>query len=418
MEHEQMIRKLSLRMILIAAGALGLLAGSVELGAYVLHGSAPAARHGSATAPGAGAASGGAASTAGTAVPVTTARVQQGDVPIVLEGLGTVMPLNTATIRTQVPGTLETVDFVEGQDVKRGQTLARIDPRIYEAQVDQAEAALARDQATLKNAKDNLARTQPLANRGFAPQQQLDTETSQVAQAQGTVQLAQAALEVAQTQFSYTTITAPFDGVTGIRKIDPGNIVQPSDPNGLVVLTQLQPIGVIFTLPATNIPDVQNAIASGQAAVDAYDGSNQQKLDHGSLMLIDNQADSSTGTVRLKASFPNAKKNLWPGSFVNVHLTIAVSHNALTVPLAAVQQGPNGSFVYVVGPDNKVSARAITVGQSRGGQAVLNKGVSANETVVVAGQYRLSEGATVQVVPDDRKDLVQHASTASAGMLP
>jgi membrane fusion protein, multidrug efflux system len=358
------------------------------------------------------------AAQAAPAVPVTAAKVGQHDVPIVLEGLGTVTPINTATIRTQVQGTLDSVDFIEGQQVKRGDLLAKIDPRVYEAQVDQAEAALSRDEASLQNAKTNLSRTQPLADRGFATQQLLDTQTSQVSQGEGTVALDKAALEAAQTQLSFTTITAPFNGVTGIRRIDPGNIVQPSDTNGLVILTQLQPIAVVFTLPSSDIPAVQKAIASGEASVDAYDAQDQQLLDHGSLMLIDNQVDVSTGTVRLKASFPNAKRNLWPGSFVNVHLTIAISHNALTVPLSAVQQGPSGAFVYVIGPNQAVTARSVTPGQSRAGSVLIEKGLSPNETVVTAGQYRLNPGTTVEIVPDDKKDLVQNASTASAGMLP
>ncbi|MTV18555.1 efflux RND transporter periplasmic adaptor subunit [Bradyrhizobium elkanii] len=342
----------------------------------------------------------------------------QHDVPIVLEGLGTVTPINTATIRTQVQGTLDSVDFVEGKQVKRGDVLARIDPRVYEAQVDQAEAALARDQASLKNARTNLARTQPLANRGFATQQLLDTQDSQVAQGEGTVALDKAALEAAQTQLSYATITAPFDGITGIRRIDPGNIVHPTDTNGLVVLTQLQPIAVIFTLPSGDIPGVQQALANGDSSVDVYDAQNKHRLDHGSLMLINNQVDSSTGTVQLKASFPNAGKTLWPGSFVNVHLTIAVRHNALTVPLTAVRQGPDGSFAYVVGPNNVVSIRNVTTGQSRDGQVLIEQGLAAKETVVTAGQYRLNPGTTVEIVPDDGKDQVQDATTASAGMLP
>lgn len=354
----------------------------------------------------------------GAPVPVTAAHAQLGDVPIVLEGLGTVTPLNTATMRTQVQGRLDSVDFVEGQEVKRGDVLAKIDPRVFEAQVDQAEAALARDQATLKNAKTDLARTQPLATRGFATQQLLDTQNSQVSQGEGTVALDKAALEAAQTQLSFATITAPFAGITGIRRIDPGNIVQPSDANGLVVLTQIQPIAVVFTLPSTEISEVQKAIASGEASVDAYDGQNRQKLDHGSLMLIDNQVDTSTGTVRLKASFPNAQKNLWPGSFVNIHLTIAVRHNAVTVPLTAVSQGPNGPFAYVVGADQTVSSRSVTTGQSRAGQILIEQGLSGNETVVTAGQYRLNPGTKVETVPDSRKDIVQNATTASAGMLP
>ncbi|WP_083633157.1 efflux RND transporter periplasmic adaptor subunit [Bradyrhizobium sp. NAS96.2] len=356
--------------------------------------------------------------TATPAVPVTATKVVQHDVPIVLEGLGTVTPINTATIRTQVQGTLDSVDFVEGKQVKRGDVLARIDPRVYEAQVDQAEAALARDEASLKNARTNLARTQPLANRGFATQQLLDTQDSQVAQGEGTVALDKAALEAAQTQLSYATISAPFDGVTGIRRIDPGNVVHPTDTNGLVVLTQLQPIAVIFTLPSGDIPGIRQALASGDASVDVYDAQNKQKLDHGSLMLINNQVDSSTGTVQLKASFPNAGNTLWPGTFVNVHLTIAVRHNALTVPLTAVRQGPDGAFAYTVGANNVVGIRNVTTGQSRDGQVLVEQGLDANETVVIAGQYRLNPGTTVEIVPDDKKDQVQDATTASAGMLP
>jgi multidrug efflux system membrane fusion protein len=270
----------------------------------------------------------------------------------------------------------------------------------------------------LKNSQINLARTQPLAQRGFATQQLLDTQDSQVAQGKGTLALDKAALEAAQTQLSYTTITAPFDGITGIRRIDPGNIVHPTDPNGLVVLTQLQPIAVIFTLPSADIEKVQKAIASGEVSVDAYDAANKQKLDHGSLMLIDNQVDTSTGTVRLKASFPNQKKNLWPGTFVNVHLTVAVRHDAVTVPLTAVQQGPNGAFIYVIDQDHVVSARNVQIGQSRSGRILIDQGLSGDETVVTAGQYRLSPGTTVAIVPDDHEDLVQNATTASAGMLP
>ncbi|MGY3695197.1 multidrug efflux system membrane fusion protein [Bradyrhizobium sp. USDA 3240] len=352
------------------------------------------------------------------AVPVTAAKVLQHDVPIVLEGLGTVTPINTATIRTQVQGTLDSVDFVEGKQVKRGDVLAKIDPRVYEAQVDQAEAALARDEASLKNARTNLARTQPLANRGFATQQLLDTQDSQVTQGEGTVALDKAALEAAQTQLSFATITAPFDGVTGIRRIDPGNIVHPTDTNGLVVLTQLQPIAVIFTLPSGEIPGVRQALASGDASVDVYDAQNKRKLDHGGLMLINNQVDSTSGTVQLKASFPNAGNTLWPGTFVNVHLTIAIRHDALTVPLTAVRQGPDGGFAYVVGANNVVSVRNVTTSQSRDGQVLIEQGLAANETVVTAGQYRLNPGTTVEIVPDDKKDQVQDATTASAGMLP
>ena len=394
---------LSRKTVLLVGTALLIGTGT---GAYVLH--SAAASH-PATSP---------AVTAVPPVPVTAAHAHKGDVPIVLEGLGTVTPINTATIRTQVQGTLDSVDFVEGQTVKRGDELAKIDPRVFEAQVDQAEAALARDQAGLKNAQVNLARTQPLAARGFATQQLLDTQDSQVAQSQGTVALDKASLEAARTQLSFTKITAPFDGITGIRHIDPGNIVHPTDATGLVILTQLQPISIIFTLPSADISKVQKAIASGEASVGAYDAANTHKLDQGRLMLIDNQVDASTGTVQLKASFPNEKKNLWPGSFVNIHLTVAIRHDAVTVPLTAVQQGPSGAFVYVVDPNHVVSARDIKAGQSREDKVLVDRGLSGDETVVTAGQYRLKPGTSVEVVPDNRRDTVQNATTASAGMLP
>src|ERR1700742_4187459 len=249
MECEAMLS----RKTLLFVGAVLFIGAAAGIGTYVVPHSTASSRQEPTTAP--------------PPVPVTAAQARKGDLPIVLEGLGTVTPLNTAFIRTQVQGTLDSVDFIEGQEVKRGDLLAKIDPRVFEAQVDQAEAALARDQASLKNSQTNLARTQPLAQRGFATQQLLDTQDSQVAQGQGTVALDKAALEAAKTQLSYTTITAPFDGISGIRHIDPGNIVHPTDATGLVTLTQLEPISIIFTLPSTDIAAVQKAIASGEASV-------------------------------------------------------------------------------------------------------------------------------------------------------
>ncbi len=352
------------------------------------------------------------------AVPVTAAKVQQHDVPIILEGLGTAQALNTATMHTQVQGTLNSVDFIEGQSVKRGQRLAQIDPRVYEAQVDQAEAALGRDKALLTNAQADLDRYLPLLSRGFATPQQVDTQKAQVAQLQNTVKSDEAALEGAQIQLGFTAITAPFDGITGIRRIDPGNIVHPTDVNGLVVVTQIQPIAVIFTLPSADIPRVQQALATGAASVEAYDATDKTKLDQGQLLLVDNQVDAATGTVQLKATFPNAQRKLWPGAFVNIHLAIAVRHDALTVPLAAVQQGPDGAYVYVVKPDDTATVQPVTVGQTRDGAAMIDSGLAANQSVVVTGQYRLTEGAKVEIVTGDQQSRVQNASTASAGMLP
>jgi multidrug efflux system membrane fusion protein len=352
------------------------------------------------------------------AVPVTATKVQRQDVPIVLEGLGTVRPLNMATMHTQVEGTLTNVDFIEGQEVKQGERLAQIDPRVFQAQVDQAQAALGRDQALLTNAEADLNRSLPLLSSGFATPQLVDTQKAQVAQLQNTVELDKAALEGAQTQLSFTRITAPFDGITGIRKIDPGNIVHPTDTNGIVTLTQVQPIAVIFTLPSSDIAAIQQAQAKGDVIVDVYDASNKVKLDEGKLLLIDNEVEVATGTVRLKAVFPNEKRTLWPGVFVNAHLILSVEHDALTLLLPAVLRGPAGPFVYAITPTQTVTVRAVTTGQSRSGEIIVTNGLTAGENVVLAGQYRLFEGAHVDVVPPERASEVQNASTASSGMLP
>jgi membrane fusion protein, multidrug efflux system len=351
-------------------------------------------------------------------VPVAVAEVHRGDVPIVLEGLGTVQALYTATLRSQVTGTLEEVDYSEGQKVKRGQVLAKIDPRPFQAQLDQAIATLGRDQAHLDNAKANLDRFKPLFKKGFATGEQVDTQTAMVAQLQNTVKADEASIEAARTQLSYTTITAPFDGVTGIRLVDPGNIVHLTDTTGLVVLTQVQPITVIFTLPSSDIPQVQNALAQGEVKVDAYAGDDKTELDEGRLLLIDNQADPVSGTVRLRATFPNAAGRLWPGTFVNAHITTRVHQDGLTIPLTALLQGPDGPYVDVVDENNVVAARPVTAGQSRNDQVLVLSGLAPGETVVTAGQYRLANGTKVAVARGADMALVQNSSTASEGMLP
>jgi multidrug efflux system membrane fusion protein len=351
-------------------------------------------------------------------VPVTAAEVVRQDVPIVLEGLGTVQALYTATIRTQITGTLEEVDFSEGQKVKQGQVLAKIDPRPFQAALDQAIAALGRDQANLANAKTTVARFAPLLKYGASTPQQVDTQRAQVKQLEDTVKGDRAAIDAAQTQLSYTTITAPFDGVTGIRLVDPGNIVHLTDPTGIVVLTQVQPITVIFPLPSADIPDVQEALAKGEVKVEAYTQDDKKELDRGRLLLIDNQADPTSGTVRLKAMFPNSAEKLWPGTFVNAHVITRVVNDGLTVPLTAVQQGPKGPYVYVIKPDGTVETRLVTVVQSRSNQALIGEGLTAGETVVTAGQYRLAGGTRVTVVKGSEASQVQNKSTASEGMLP
>ena len=349
------------------------------------------------------------------AVPVVTAPVQQGDVPIILSGLGTVQALNTATIRSQVTGLLQSVDFVEGQEVHRGDTLAQIDPRSLQARLAQAEAQMGRDQAQLANIEVNINRNLPLLSRGFATDQQVTDQRSQAAQIGSAVKSDQAAMDDAQTQLSYATLTAPFDGVTGVRRIDVGNVIHPTDAEGLVTMTQVQPIAVLMTLPAASIAQVQDALASGAVPAVAYDQAGAQVLDTGQLLLVNNQADPQTGTVQLKALFPNLQRRLWPGTFVNIELTTSVAKAALTVPADAVQQGPQGTFIYVVGADGKAEVRPVQAGQQRRDVAVITQGLNPGETVVVQGQYRLTAG--VAVVPSKPAD-VPGSSSATAGLLP
>ncbi len=348
-------------------------------------------------------------------VPVVAAAVQQRDVPVILDGLGTVQALNSAVIRTQVAGVLQSVNFVEGQEVRRGDVLAQVDPRPNQAKLDQAQAQLARDQAHHTNAQVNLSRNMPLLDRGFATEQQVTDQKSQVSQTQSTIEADQAAIEDARTQLSYTSLAAPFDGVTGIRALDVGNVIHPADAAGLVTVTQVQPIAIVFTLPAAAIPQVQDALAAGEVAAAAYDQAGTRQLDTGRLLLINNQADPASGTVQLKALFPNAHRQLWPGTFVNVELTVRTVKDGLSVPTDAVQQGAGGEFVYVVGVGEKVSPQPVTVAQRRRGMALVSAGLKPGETVVVQGQYRLVDGT---VVTPSQPDQVASSSAASSGLLP
>jgi multidrug efflux system membrane fusion protein len=351
-------------------------------------------------------------------VPVVAATVQQQDVPIVLTGLGTVTALNTATVRSQVTGQLTSVDFTEGQSVKKGDLLAQIDPRTFQAQLDQAQAALTRDQTHLANAAANLGRFSALLAKGYSPQKQVADQQAAVAELQSQIKADRAAIDQARAELSYTALAAPFDGVTGLRLLDVGNVIHPTDPNGLVVVTQVQPISVVFTLAATDIPAVQDALAKGPVQAIAFSQDGKTELDSGRLLLVDNQADPSSGTVRLKALFPNLQRRLWPGTFVNVRVVTAMEHGGLTAPLDAVQQGPQGGFVFVVGPDRKVAVRPVSVRQSLDGTALIERGLSAHEQVVVRGQYRLSPGVLVSFADPNDAAAVPSPSTASSGMLP
>ena len=338
------------------------------------------------------------AAAAPSAVPVVAGTVKSGDVPIYLGGIGYVQAYNTAVIRSQIQGQLTQIAFAEGQTVHPGDLLAQIDPSPYQAQLDQATANRDRDQAQLANAQVNLQRYLPLLAKGFATPQLVDTQKSQVAQLDASVKSDEAVIESAQVQLGYTRITAPIDGVTGIRQLDIGNIIHPTDPNGLVVVTQLQPISVIFTLPEADLPQIQQQMAKGQLTVLAYSQDDKIKLDQGTLQLVDNQILQTSGSVRLKAEFPNPAHRLWPGELVNIRLLIETRNQGLTVAAPVVQQGPRGAYVYVINPDGAVESRAVTVAQTSGGQALIDTGLKAGEQVVVAGQSRLQPGSRVTIL--------------------
>ena len=348
-------------------------------------------------------------------VPVVTAQVQQHDEPIVLSGLGTVEALNTASIQSQVTGVLEQVDFTEGQTVKKGDILAKIDPRLYQAALTQAQGQLAKDTALHAEAQTDLARYQKLGTEDSIALMQVADQQFLVAQDAAAMVTDQGMINTDQTNLDYTTLRAPFDGVTGLLQIQIGNLIQPTNTTGIVVLTQVQPIAVVFILPQADIAPVQAAMARGPVQATVFDQSGSKQLDVGTLLAVSNQAMTTSGTVQLKAIFPNQQRQLWPGTFVNVDLTTSVVRNALTIPIDALQQNDQGQFVYVVCSDNRVANRPVEVAQRLHAVALISKGLQAGETVVVQGQYRLTpETVVVATKPSGAPNL----STASAGMLP
>jgi multidrug efflux system membrane fusion protein len=334
-------------------------------------------------------------------VPVLVAAAAKADVPVYLDGVGTTKALNTVTVRSQVDGKLIEVDFKEGQDVARGDILARIDPTTFKAALDQAVAKKAQDQALLANAKNDLARYEMLAATAAINRQQADTQKSLVAQYTAQVDSDQGAIDNAQAMLAYTTIRAPLDGRTGIRQVDEGNIVHASDTTGVVVLTQLRPISVFFSLPQQDITEVNAAFGKGPLSVDAQRSDNDAVIDRGTLRVVDNQVDSTTGTVKLKAEFPNKDLQLWPGQFVNVRLLIDTLKQVIVIPTGAVQRGPTGTFVYVVKDDNTSAIRPITVQKQDESQTVISKGLDAGERVVTTGFARLTDGAKVTISTGD-----------------
>jgi multidrug efflux system membrane fusion protein len=331
-------------------------------------------------------------------VPVLVAPAARADVPVYLETVGTVKALNTVTVRPQVDGKLLAVGFKEGEIVKRGDVLARIDPTTYQAQLDQAIAKKAQDEAQLANAKIDLARYEKLAATNAINKQQADTQRALVAQNTAQVQSDQAAIDSARATLSYTTIIAPLTGRTGVRMVDEGNIVHASDANSaVVVITQMQPISVQFSLPQQDLARVNDAFAKAPLAVDAQRSDNDAVIDSGKLTVVDNQVDTTTGTVKLKAEFPNAQTQLWPGQFVNVRLLLDTLKDVVVIPTGAVQRGPNGTFVYVVGDDNKAKMRPVAVERQNETQAVIKSGVAPPEKVVTTGFARLSDGSEVAI---------------------
>ncbi len=330
------------------------------------------------------------------AVPVQVARVERRDVPLYLEGLGTATAWYTVTVRAQVEGRLDAVAFREGQAVHRGDLLARIDPRPFEIQLRQAEAVAARDRAQLEVNRRTLARTRELVAQRFVAQQDLDAALGAVATSEAALRGDEAQVASARLNLAYTRITSPIDGVTGLRQVDPGNLVRAGDAAGLVVVTQVDPIAVIFTLPEDDLPRVAARMAQGALPVEVFSRDGETRLGVGELAVIDNQINASTATVRLKAVLPNPDRRLWPEQFVKARLLVETRRGALVVPAAAVQRGPQGAFAYVVGADQRVAARPVQVDRVEAELALVTGGLAEGESVVVEGQSRLRAGARVQ----------------------
>ena len=332
--------------------------------------------------------------------PIVAGTVAQHDVPIYLTGVGTVIAYNTDVVRAQIQGQIISINVTEGQTVHAGDLLAQIDPRPYQALIDQYTGNLERDQAQLKNAQLNLTRYTTLGDKGWATPQLVETQQAQVGELQAAIKSDQALIDAAKVQLSYTRLTSPIDGVAGIRQIDVGNIISPSNTNGLVVVTQLHPISLIFTLPETVLPQIQQQQQKTKTpfTVFAYNQDNTMRLDQGQLGLVNNEILQTTGSIQLKANFDNTANKLWPGELVNARLLLDTRRDGLTVPAAVVQQGPKGPYAFVINADGTVSIRQIKVAQIADGQALIDSGLSANEQVVVDGQYKLQPGAHVTIL--------------------
>jgi multidrug efflux system membrane fusion protein len=329
------------------------------------------------------------------AVPVVVTKVRHADVPVYLNGVGTVQAFNTATVRAQVSGRLIDVPYTEGQEVEEGGVLAKIDPSLYQAAYDQAVAQKAKDEALLANARLDLKRYAGLVKTHAASQQQADTAASTVHQYEAAVKLDQAMVDTALTNLKWTTIRAPFAGKTGIRLVDKGNLVSSGDATGIVIVTQLKPIAIVFTLPENTVPEVIDASRRGPVQLQAV--TRGKTIGEGTLLVVDNQIDQSTGTYRIKGTFPNEKNRLWPGQFVNVKLKLKILKDAIVVPSVALQVGAKGSYVYVVTPEKTAKLTPVTLVQEGERQAVIGSGVTAGDTIVTAGFASLQDGSKVKV---------------------
>ncbi|MBV8763641.1 MAG: efflux RND transporter periplasmic adaptor subunit [Hyphomicrobiales bacterium] len=328
-------------------------------------------------------------------IPVTFSRVQLTDFPVYLNGLGTVQAYNTVTVRSRVDGEITKIAFKEGQIVKEGDLLVQIDPRPFQAALDQATAKKAQDEASLRNAQLDLKRFTDLARQDFASRQQVDTQQAQVDQFTAQIKGDQAAVDNAKTQLSYTTINAPLSGRIGFRLVDQGNIVHASDTNGMLSIVQLQPISVVFTAPEEEVPRINKALAAGPVPVTALSSDGSRTLSEGKLDLVDNTVDQASGTIRMKATFENKDNVLWPGLSVSTRLLVDTLKSVAVIPNDAVERGPNGLYAFVIDDANKVAMHDIKVSEAGASQSVVSQGLSPGEKVVVAGQYRLQEGSTV-----------------------
>ncbi|MBV8393055.1 MAG: efflux RND transporter periplasmic adaptor subunit [Alphaproteobacteria bacterium] len=347
------------------------------------------------------------------AIPVTVVAVRTGDFPVYLNGLGTVQPFDTVQVRSRVDGEVIKVSFKQGETVKKGDTLAEIDPRPYQAALDQAVAKKAQDEANLRNARLNLERFSTLAKQDFATPQQLDTQQATVEQLTAQIKGDQAMIDSAQTQLDYTTIRSPLDGRAGFRLVDPGNIVHAADTGGIVSIVRMQPISVVFTAPEQNVPDITKALAAGKVPVDALSSDGARTLSSGTLELLNNAVDQASGTIRMKASFANADNVLWPGLSVSTRLLVRTVKDATIVPQDAVQHGPDGLFVFVIGPDNKAKKQDIKVSEQNIDDVLVTDGVADGQKVVVSGQSRLQDGTLVK--PAERQG-APAPSTASSSV--